>query len=285
MKILWSFNTKLDEHELYDAIQSSGKWNAILLKKHWIFLIRPMVWMLFAFVAFWLLIWFAYSQFYNQEYMRIFWVMTILYSLVTFSWCIHSLMMITHDIQLQINNKTWYIDEMAESDFKDGKYEIFLKHTFISAWLQAILMILNSIASFFAEDGVTSNLFFNIVWVIVNIWFLFLLYKVLDRIIDYEMDFNIFTVDQFMLFRQHGFFKTESMNIATSTVKIVKESKSWFLWSLFNYWKVSIHPEGNLSDSSKAIELFFVPKPKSLAKKLNEFIEKSKEWLNVSLLA
>jgi hypothetical protein len=49
---------------------------------------------------------------------------------------------------------------------------------------------------------------------------------VLDRIIDYEMDFNIFTVDQFMLFRQHGFFKTESMNIATSTVKIVKESKS-----------------------------------------------------------
>ena len=194
-------------------------------------------------------------------------------------------MMITYDIQSQINNKNGYIDTIDEEDFKDGKYEKFLKHTFISAWLQAILMILNSIVSFFAETDATSNVFFNIVWVIVNIWFLFLLYKVLDRIIDYEMDFNIFTVDQFMLFRQHGFFKTESMNIATSTVKIVKESKSWFLWSLFNYWKVSIHPEGNLSDSSKAIELFFVPKPKSLAKKLNEFIEKSKEWLNVSLLA
>ena len=285
MKILWSFNTKLDEHELYDAIQNNGKWNAILIKKHRIFLIRPMVWMLFAFIAFWLLIRFAYSQFYNHDYMRIFWVMTILYSFVTFSWCIHSLMMITYDIQSQINNKNGYIDTIDEEDFKDGKYEKFLKHTFISAWLQAILMILNSIVSFFAETDATSNIFFNIVWIIVNIWFLFLLYKVLDKIIDYEMDFNIFTVDQFMLFRQHGFFKTESMNIATSTVKIVKESKSWFLWSLFNYWKVSIHPEWNLSSSSQAIELFFVPKPKSLTKKLNDFIEKSKEWLNVSLLA
>jgi hypothetical protein len=40
------------------------------------------------------------------------------------------------------------------------------------------------------------------------------------------MDFNIFTIDQFILYRQHGFFKVESMNIAASTIKIVKESKS-----------------------------------------------------------
>lgn len=285
MKILWSFNTKLDEHELYDAIQENWQGNAILLKKHRIFLIRPMVRMFFAFIAFWLLIRFAYSQFYNQEYMRIFWVMTISYSLVTFMRCIHSLKMITYDIQSQINNKNWYIDTIDESDFKDGKYEIFLKHTFISAWLQVILMILNSIVSFFAESDATSNVFFNIVWVIVNIWFLFLLYKVLDRIIDYEMDFNIFTVDQFIVFRQHWFLKTESLNVATSTIKIVQESSSWFWGSLFNFWKVSIHPEWNLSAGSKAIELFYVPKPKSLTKKLNEFIEKSKEWLNVSLLA
>jgi len=26
MKILWSFNTKLDEHELYNALQENGKW-------------------------------------------------------------------------------------------------------------------------------------------------------------------------------------------------------------------------------------------------------------------
>ena len=193
--------------------------------------------------------------------------------------------MITYDIQSQIKNKNWYIDTIDESEFKDGRYEKFLKHSFISMGLQTILMIINSLVSFFAETEATSNVLFNITWVIVNIWFLFLLYKVVDRIIDYEMDFNIFTTNQFVLYRQHWFFKTESMNIATSTIKIVNESKIWFLWSLFNYWKVSIHPEWNLSENSKAIELFYVPKTKALTKKLNDFIEKSKEWLKVSVMS
>ena len=281
MKILWSFDTKLDEHELYDAIKSSWKWNAILTKKHRIFMIRPMLWMLFAFMAFWLLIWFAYSQFYNQQYKAIFWALTIAYSLVTCAWSIHSIKIIIYNIKSQIRNKKWYIDTIDEKDFQDWKYEIFLKHTFVSAWLQAILMVINSIVSFFVEtDATSSNMLLNITWVIVNIWFMFLLYKVLDRIIDYEMDFNIFTTDQFIIYRQHGFFKTESMNIAASTIKIVRELKSWFLWSLFNYWKVSIHAEWGLW-SSDSIELFYVPSPKELIKKLNWFIEKSKEWVNV----
>ena len=187
------------------------------------------------------------------------------------------------DIQAQINNRNGYIDKIDESEFKDGKYEIFLKHTLISALLQVVLMLINSSASFFAGSDTTS-FFFSIIWIFVNIGFILLLYKVLDRIIDYEMDFNIFTVDQFMLFRQHGFLKAESMNIATSTIKIVKESKSWFLWSRLNYWKVSIHPEWNITSGSK-FELFYVPKPKSLTKKLNEFIEKSKEWMNISVMS
>lgn len=217
--------------------------------------------------------------------MAIFWILTIAYSWVTCVWCIHSFKMITYDIQLQINNKNWYIDTMDESEFKDGRYERFLKHSFVSMGLQTILMIINSLVSFFAETEATSNLLFNIVGVVVNIWFLFLLYKVVDRIIDYEMDFNIFTIDQFILYRQHGFFKTESMNIAASTIKIVQESKSWFLGSLFNYGQVSIHPEWNLWGNSKAIVLHYVPKPKSLTRKLNDFIEKSKEWMNVSVLS
>ena len=210
--------------------------------------------------------------------------MAVLYSLITLTRCIHSIVMIMSDIQAQINNRNGYIDKIDESEFKDGKYEFFLKHTIISALLQVVLMLINSSASFFAGSG-TKGFLFNIIWIFVNIIFIFLLYKVLDKIIDYEMDFNIFTVDQFMLFRQHGFFKAESTNIATSTIKIVKESKSWFLWSRLNYWKVSIHPEWNLSEGSKAIELFFVPKTKSLTKKLNEFIEKSKEWMNISVMS
>ena len=283
MRILWSFNTKLDEQELYEAIQKNGQWNAIMMKKHRIYLIRPMVRMVFAFIAFWLLICFAYWQFY-QDYKLIFWTIAILYSLVTFAWCVHSFGMIVHDISYQKRIKEWYVDTVYKSEFKEWRYEKFLKHTFISMWLQVLLMIGNSLASFLVWNTTWTEVFLNIIWVIVNIWFLFLLYKVLDRIIDYEMDFNIFTTDQFIIYRQHGFFKTESMNIAASTIKIVRESKSWFWWSVFHYGNISIHPEWNLSNA-KAIELFYVPYPKALTKKLNEFIEKSKEWTNISTLS
>jgi hypothetical protein len=37
------------------------------------------------------------------------------------------------DIQDQINNRNGYIDKMDESEFKDGKYEMFLKHSFLSS--------------------------------------------------------------------------------------------------------------------------------------------------------
>jgi hypothetical protein len=63
------------------------------------------------------------------------------------------------DIQAQINNRNGYIDKMDESEFKDGKYEFFLKHTFVSALLQAVLMLLNCSASFFAGSDTTNFLF------------------------------------------------------------------------------------------------------------------------------
>ena len=66
------------------------------------------------------------------------------------------------DIQDQINNRNGYIDKMDESEFKDGKYEMFLKHTFISALLQVVLMLINSSASFFAGSD-TTNILFNII--------------------------------------------------------------------------------------------------------------------------
>lgn len=282
MKILGSFNTKLDENELYEAIQKNGQWNAIMMKKHRIFLIRPMILMVFAAIAFCLMIWFTYMQFYD-EYNLMFRILMIAYFSVTCARCVHSFVMIIYEIKNQIKLKDWYTDSVTKSDFKEWLYEKFLKHTIISMGMQVILMIANSIASFVLGNNSFTDIALNIAWILVNLWFLYLLYKVLDRIVDYEMDFNIFTTDQFILYRQHWFFKTESMNIAASTIKIVKESKTSFLWSLFYYGKVSIHPEWNMWWNSKPIELFYVPKPKVLTKKLNEFIEKSKELINVNV--
>ena len=45
--------------------------------------------------------------------------MTILYSAVTLTRCVHSLMMIMYDIQAQVNNRNGYIDTIDESELKD----------------------------------------------------------------------------------------------------------------------------------------------------------------------
>jgi uncharacterized protein (DUF1786 family) len=52
MKIMSSFDTKLDETELLAAIKEHGKGSAILTKKHWVFLMKPLLRMLFALIAF-----------------------------------------------------------------------------------------------------------------------------------------------------------------------------------------------------------------------------------------
>ncbi|MDR0281832.1 MAG: hypothetical protein LBI53_00450 [Candidatus Peribacteria bacterium] len=63
---------------------------------------------------------------------------------------------------------------------------------------------------------------------IVNTSFIALIFVVLSNIINYEMDFNIFTPDQFTIYRQYGLLKSESTSIATSTIKMVKENNYGF---------------------------------------------------------
>ena len=146
MQILWSFDTKLDEHELYDAIQRCGQWNAIMMKKHRAFLTRAIARMICSILAFCALVLIAYYQFFEDNNL-LFWIISVMYCLVTFLRCIHSLLMIRYDIKQQTKTKTWYIDSISEADLKEWKYEKFLKHTIISFVLQILLLIWNVIVS------------------------------------------------------------------------------------------------------------------------------------------
>ena len=113
---------------------------------------------------------------------------------------------------------------------------------------------------------------------ILNFGFIRGIVLCIAKIIDYEMDFNIFTPDQFAVYRQHGILRTESTTISTSTIKMVKETKSGLWGSLWGYGLVSIHPEGGANQSAPVV-IRYVTRPKILAKKLNEFIESSKKIL------
>lgn len=60
----------------------------------------------------------------------------------------------------------------------------------------------------------------------LNLMFLVLIYITIQKIISYEMDFNIFTPELFTMYRQRGLLKSESTSVSTSTIKMIKEEKS-----------------------------------------------------------
>jgi hypothetical protein len=59
----------------------------------------------------------------------------------------------------------------------------------------------------------------------LNIGFIAAIWRAIEKIIDFEMYFNIFTPEQFTFYRQKGILKTESVSIATSSIKMIKEKK------------------------------------------------------------
>jgi hypothetical protein len=71
--------------------------------------------------------------------------------------------------------------------------------------------------------------------------------------------------------------KTESVSISTSSIKMIKEIKSW-RGSLRGYGKLSIHPEGGANDAPP-VNIAYVTKPRMVMKKLNDFIDQSKKMI------
>jgi putative effector of murein hydrolase len=98
MKIFNSFDTKLDEKEFLDAINHYGKGNAILTKKHWIFLLAPLFLLIVTIGAFFLLIWFSYTQYYTTHPF-LFRMVGSIQLAVTLIWIIHSIQTISFMIK------------------------------------------------------------------------------------------------------------------------------------------------------------------------------------------
>ena len=271
MKIFDSFDTKLDEKELSKAIIKNWQGMAILTKKHWRFLLRPLGRMFLALIAFWALICIAYYLYYENNLLT-FWISIGIYSGVTLLRIIHSLRMIFYDIK---HNKVYY-DIIDAQTLKPGKFERYMKHSIISIILQWILLFSSTIVAIFLREVSLVHWSIILLDFIVNTSFIALIFIVLSKIIDYEMDFNIFTPDQFTIYRQYGLLKAESTSIAASTIKMVREKNSGFWWAFWWYGRVSIHPEGGVTELPP-VTIRYVTKPKILVKKLNEFIEKSKK--------
>ena len=83
MKILKSFDTRLDAEELLEAVDKYGEWNVILIKRHRIKLVWPLIGVLISVVLLCSLLYVIYSHLYD-EHKVIFRILAAFYAYTTF---------------------------------------------------------------------------------------------------------------------------------------------------------------------------------------------------------
>ena len=277
MKILESFDTRLDAEELLEAVDKYGEWNVILIKRHRIKLVWPLIWVIISIILLCVLLYVIYSHLYD-EHKFIFWILAIIYAYTTFSWSGYAIYWLMRNIIWQIKSKKKYIDTIRIARRKQIKFEKFLKRTFLTFWAHVLVFLFNATVPFIVIKSTWIWSIAVTVWaLILDFIFLLILNRVMYRIMEYEMNFDICTKNYFTAYSQKGFFRTKTISISTPAIRVIEDSKEWLAWALLQYWMITIHTDGDLNIKWwKILELRYIPDPKHLAKKLNSIIEETR---------
>ena len=280
MRILKSFDTKVDAEELLGATEKYGEWNAILVKRHRIKLILPLV---LVFISMMLLDFMLYVIYVHlfAEHKILFRILAIFYVYTCISWSLYAILWIMTNIIWQIKAKKKYIDNVSIAEFKQRTFEKFLKRTFITFAFHVLVLLFNAVIPFIINEGSWRNTAITIWALILDLIFIIILNRVIYKIIDYEMNFDICTKDGVISYKQDWFFKTKTMNISRDAIRVIQHSKEWIKSALFQYWNLNIYTDSEIGSKwSKNLELSCIPEPKRLAKKLNMMLEKWWEKVN-----
>jgi hypothetical protein len=274
MKILKSFDTKIDAEELTEAVNKYGEWNVILVKRHWVRLLLPLILVITSVFLEILMLYFIYQHLYGEHKIT-FWALAIFYTYTTVSWCLYVIIWIVANILWQIKSDKKYIDNLKHAKQKQKGFEKFMKRTLLTFAVHTLVLIFNASVPFIVTHNTGIWSIAIEIWILVlDIVFIIILNRVMYWLIEYEMTFNISTPDWITTYKQNWFFRTDSMNIATSAIKVIQSSKRWLTWALLQYGDLYIYTDWDLCiKDGKHLELSYIPDPKTLAKKLNSLIE------------
>ena len=278
MKILKSFDTKTDAEELLDATEKYGEWNVILVKRHWVKLVFPLV---LVFISMMLLDFMLYVIYVHlfEGHKILFRILAIFYVYTSISWSLYTILGIMTNIIWQIKAKKKYIDSVSMAEFKQKSFEKFLKRTFVTFVFHVLVFVFNAIIPFVINENSWRNIAIAIWALVLDLIFIVILNRVIYRIIEYEMNFDICTKDGLISYKQDGFFKTKTMNISKNAIKVIQHSKEWLKSALFHYGNIYIYTDSEIGNQWwKNLELSYIPDPKHLAKKLNAILERSWEY-------
>lgn len=283
MKILKSFDTKIDAEELLEATEKYGEWNAILVKKHWVKLLLPLVLVFVSMLLLNSMLYVIYIHLFH-DHKVLFRILAIFYVYTCVTWSLYAILWIMTNIIWQIKAKKKYIDDISIAEFKQKSFEKFLKRTFVTFAFHVLVFLFNAIVPFVINENSTRGIAIAVWALILDLVFIVILNRVIYRIIEYEMNFDICTKDGVISYKQDWFFKTKTMNISRDAIRVIQHSKEWIKSALFQYGNINIYTDSEIGNKwSKNLELSYIPEPKRLAKKLNAMLEKS--WENVNNVA
>ena len=280
MRILKSFDTKIDAEELLEATEKYGEWNAILVKKHWVKLILPLVLVFISMILLNCMLYVIYIHLY-AEHKVMFRSLAIFYVYTSISRSLYTILWIMTNIIWQVKAKKKYIDDISMAELKQKSFEKFLKRTFVTFVVHVLVFLFNAIVPFVINENSWRSIAITIWALILDLAFIVILNRVIYRIIEYEMNFDICTRDWVVSYKQDWFFRTKTMNISKNAIRVIQHSKEWIQSALFQYGNINIYTDSEIGSKwSKNLELSYIPEPKRLAKKLNMMLEKA--WENVS---
>jgi hypothetical protein len=280
MRILKSFDTKIDAEELLEATEKYGEWNAILVKKHWVKLILPLILVFISMILLNCMLYVIYIHLY-AEHKVMFRSLAIFYVYTSISRSLYTILWIMTNIIWQVKAKKKYIDDISMAELKQKSFEKFLKRTFVTFVVHVLVFLFNAVVPFVINENSWRSIAITIWALILDLAFIVILNRVIYRIIEYEMNFDICTRDWVVSYKQDWFFRTKTMNISKNAIRVIQHSKEWIQSALFQYGNINIYTDSEIGSKwSKNLELSYIPEPKRLAKKLNMMLEKA--WENVS---
>ena len=272
MKILKSFDTKTDAEELLEATETYGEWNVILVKRHWVKLVLPLILVFISMMLLDFMLYVIYVHLFD-DHKVLFRILAIFYVYTSISRSLYAILWIMTNIIWQVKAKKKYIDDISIAEFKQRTFEKFLKRTFITFAMHVLVFIFNAVVPFLINENSWRNTAITIWALILDLAFILILNRVIFRIIDYEMNFDICTKDGLVSYKQDWFFKTKTMNISKDAIRVIQHSKEWIKSALFQYGNINIFTDSEIDNKwGKNLELSCIPDPKHLSKKLNSLL-------------
>jgi len=96
-------------------------------------------------------------------------------------------------------------------------------------------------------------------------------FKILRKYIDYILDFMVVTPKMLIYYDQKWIFTRRWRTVDADKIKTITVSKSWLLWSIFNFWSMMVLSEWDEQWAGE-INFKFIDAPEELKVKILKII-------------